>query len=292
MIEFTCKTCGKTYQVDDKHAGRSTKCGKCKSQVVVPIPEAKSIGNEPSHAASQTSAAQSNHPSVNVTFESKQPTASQSFFRAFGITSGFMAAIAAVLLGIPILICGGCLASMIGINASADRPTEAPAIPKPPSPSQTAKSPPAEKKATDPPVDTPSTEKVVETIILQTLPSVDLSSRPYAYPLSDLTANIKDKYISDVRLIDLKQRPVRADILLENQSGKDWNPSFEIEFVNAYGIVLGYESVSWFTSLKPKERRTETIQFYPLDFNQIFRYSKIHRPPEYDLPKYVVIKYR
>lgn len=292
MIEFACQSCGKTYEVDDKHAGKTTKCAKCKSQLVVPNKDIKSTDRETTVFVSQSRDALPSPSSLNVTVETKQPTASQGFFRAFGITSGFMAAIAAVLLGIPILICGGCLASMIGINAAADRPSEAPANPKPASPSQTAKSPPAEKKAAEPPLDNPTSEKVVETIILQTLPSVDLSNRPYAYPVSDLTANIKDKYISDVRLIDLKQRPVRADILLENQSGKDWNPSFEIEFVNAYGIVLGYDSVSWFTSLKPKERRTETIEFYPLDFNQVFRYSKIHRPPEYDLPKYVVIKYR
>lgn len=46
---------------------------------------------------------------VRLSIDQPQKTATGGFFHAFGITSGVMAAIAVVVLGIPILACGGCL---------------------------------------------------------------------------------------------------------------------------------------------------------------------------------------
>lgn len=48
-------------------------------------------------------------PQVRVTLDQSQKTGTSGFFRAFGITSGFMAAIAVVVIGLPVLACGGCL---------------------------------------------------------------------------------------------------------------------------------------------------------------------------------------
>jgi hypothetical protein len=49
-------------------------------------------------------------------------------------------------------------------------------------------------------------------------------------------------------------------VLLENNSGSNWTPRFDIEFVNAYGILLGQDSVSWLTSLEPKKRYTVSVR--------------------------------
>jgi hypothetical protein len=42
MITFTCK-CGKTYKVDDKHAGKKGTCSKCKRTIIVPDANEKSF---------------------------------------------------------------------------------------------------------------------------------------------------------------------------------------------------------------------------------------------------------
>jgi hypothetical protein len=39
MIICKCGNCGKTYQVDDKHAGKRTKCKKCEHIIVIPLVE-------------------------------------------------------------------------------------------------------------------------------------------------------------------------------------------------------------------------------------------------------------
>jgi hypothetical protein len=49
-------------------------------------------------------------PQVRVAIDQPQKTGTSGFFRAFGITLGFMAAVALVIVGVPILACGGCLA--------------------------------------------------------------------------------------------------------------------------------------------------------------------------------------
>jgi len=46
---------------------------------------------------------------VRLSIDQRKKTGTEGFFRAFGITSGVMAAIAAVFLGLPLLACGGCL---------------------------------------------------------------------------------------------------------------------------------------------------------------------------------------
>jgi hypothetical protein len=48
-------------------------------------------------------------PQVRGASDQPQKTGTGGFFRAFGITSGFMAAIAIAVVGLPILACGGCL---------------------------------------------------------------------------------------------------------------------------------------------------------------------------------------
>lgn len=292
MISFACPTCGARYDVEDKHANKKTKCAKCKSLVVVPsvnVPIPKLT----------TSVVAPPAPSVSVSLQTTQPTGMQGFFRAFGITSGFMAAIAAVVLAIPILACGGCLVSMIGIGATLETPPNLPTTLESTKSSlnQSSEQPPAEILPDAPPfalekANTPQIEKKIETIVVETLPTIDLSGRQDVYPIIDLTATIKDKFINDVRIIDLKQRPVTADVLFENNSGTNWTPRLEIEFVNAYGVLLGYDSISWLTAMEPKKRYTETVDFYPSTFDRTFRYSTIKRPPDYDMPKYLIINYR
>ncbi len=298
MIRFACPTCGAKYKLDDKYAGKTSKCSKCESTVVVPInnPSAPIIptSNVSPH---QQSSASTQH-KLDVSLQTTQPTGIQGFFRAFGITSGFMAAIAAVVLGIPILICSGCLVYLIDIGATTERPTGISANPES-GPSDVSRA--QELSFIAPTVDpipsdeqtkeNPLIETVVETVVVQTLPLIDLSERPNVFPIVDLTATVKDIYIYDIRLLELNERLVTADILFENNSGSNWTPRFEVEFVNAYGVVLGHDSVAWVSSLEPKKRYRESVDYYPSSFKRTFRYSNIQRPPDFDLPKYVVIQY-
>lgn len=299
MITFACNACGTKYEVEDKHAGKTKRCAKCKSTVLVPAIALPKRNVSTSSVVPPVYKPISPQPTVNDSLQSKQPTGIQSFFRAFGITSGFMAAIAAMGLVIPILACGGCLVLLIGARATVDTPNNRLAIPNstPFNSNQTSEQaivaiPPASTQPVGGQRNATKIEKPVETVVVLTLPTIDLLGRPNVYPINDMTAIIKDKYINDVRLIDLKQRPVTANVLFENNSGSNWTPRLNIEFVNAYGVLLGYDSISWITSLEPKKRSTETIDFYPSNFDSTFRYSTITQPPDYDIPKYLIIKYR
>lgn len=109
MIRFQCENCSKSYKVDDRHAGKKTKCAKCGSPLAIP-PLPVVVASPPPVAVQQPVAPlQSPAPQVRVAFDQPQKTGTGGFFRAFGITSGFMAAIAIVVVGLPILACGGCL---------------------------------------------------------------------------------------------------------------------------------------------------------------------------------------
>lgn len=231
-------------------------------------------------------------PNVHVSIDQTKPTGTQGFLRAFGITSGFMAAIAAVVLGIPILLCGGCLVSMIGVSATVD------------STPRTTGASSAQTLSSDTTRDSPSltnSEQVLlesepaptETVVIETLPSVDLAGRANVYTFDSLTATIKDQHVNDVRIIDVNGRPVTVDVLLENNSGANWKPNLTLEFVNAYGVVLGYDSITWaLDELAPNKRYTESVKFYATRFDDIFRYSPISRPIDFDTPKYLILKYR
>ena len=122
MISFRCHNCGKAYKVKPEHAGKTIKCPGCKEPIVLPTgmvpaissrelaPSPKSAIRKPSL---QTPTLQ--HPvfpvaaQVRLSIDQPQKTGKDGFFRAFGITSGVMAAIAVVVLGIPIIACGGFL---------------------------------------------------------------------------------------------------------------------------------------------------------------------------------------
>src|SRR6056297_3754011 len=118
MIRFNCPNCGETYEVALKHAGKKTTCAKCKSPITVPASSAARSEHAapPPATPSPVTVSPPVSPSVHVSLDQNKPTGAQGFLRAFGITSGFMAAIAAVVLGIRILACGGCLISLIGVG--------------------------------------------------------------------------------------------------------------------------------------------------------------------------------
>jgi hypothetical protein len=106
MIRFQCHCCSEAYEVQGRHAGKAATCAKCKALIDVPqlplsMMDATVYGSQPP--------AQQVHPNLRVTLDQPQKTATGGFFRAFGITSGFMAAIAIVAVSVPILACGGCL---------------------------------------------------------------------------------------------------------------------------------------------------------------------------------------
>lgn len=297
MIRFRCDNCGETYEVQPQHAGKTTKCAKCKSPVTVPRtstkpPAAPAVTQrQPAFDSPRPQATES--PRVHVSVDQTKASGTQGFFRAFGITSGFMAAVAAVIIGIPILACGGCLVSMIGIGATVDAP--------PRSTSSTFANSPTESPENSPDPLAQVTGELtqepdlgpIETIVIQTLPEVDLSGKPGVFVFDGMTATIKDQYVNDVRIVDVNGRPVTVDVLLENSSTKNWTPSLRLEFVNKYGVVLGYDSISWaFTALEPNKRYTESISFYANRFDEIFRHSPIKRPADFDKPTYLILTYR
>ena len=57
--------------------------------------------------------------------------------------------------------------------------------------------------------------------------------------------------------------------------------------------VLGYDSIAWaLDELAPNKRYTESVDFYARRFDDIFRYSPITRPVDFDEPKYLILTYR
>lgn len=111
MIRFKCHSCGKAYEVKDQHAGKATKCAKCGASLVIPnvIDATPPPVPAPAPQPAAQSPMQTVTPQVRVAVDQPQRTGKGGFFRAFGITSGFMAAVAVVIVGLPILACGGCL---------------------------------------------------------------------------------------------------------------------------------------------------------------------------------------
>ena len=298
MIRFTCSHCGETYEVATEHAGKKSKCAKCKSPITVPASSAsrtKSAATPPV-ISTPTSVTQPASPSVHVSLDQNKPTGTQGFLRAFGITSGFMAAVAAVVIGIPILACGGCLVSMIGIGATVDTtPRTTSGLSNTTVQTLSSERPPDSIPDPEAIIDTEAESNVAsqETIVVETLPIVDLSDRPNVYTFDGMTATVKDQHINDVRIVDVDGRPITVDVLLENSSGANWKPSLTLEFVNAYGVVLGYDSIAWaLDELAPNKRYTESVDFYARRFDDIFRYSPITRPVDFDEPKYLILTYR
>lgn len=253
-------------------------------------------------------------PAVNVSLNHEKSTGTQGFLRAFGITSGFMAALVAAVVGLPILACGGCLISMLAISTSVEdsrsvgRPKQTSAfatVYENAADEQIEGGPKSDSSSLQEAVDTsemPAGQPRTDIVVVETLPSVDLSDRSNVFDLSvrsnvyifkELTATVNDQYVRDVRIVDVDGRPVTADVLLENNSGSNWKPSAKFEFVNGYGIVLGYDSISWaFETLPPKRRYTESITFYADRFDDTFRYSPIRRPVDFDVPKFLILTYR
>ncbi len=39
MIEFKCPTCGETLEADDGTTGKKTQCLRCKTEIVIPLPD-------------------------------------------------------------------------------------------------------------------------------------------------------------------------------------------------------------------------------------------------------------
>lgn len=140
MISFQCDSCGKTYKVKPEHGGKKTKCKACGSELVIPAkstrprppqipaqpprtrPEAQlpRVEEEPQPpvympypAAPPQQFREPPAASVNLSIDQSRPSGVHGFFRAFGITSGFMAAVACVIIGIPVLICSGCVGCVL-----------------------------------------------------------------------------------------------------------------------------------------------------------------------------------
>lgn len=61
---------------------------------------------------------------LRVAIDQTEKTGRGGFFRAFGITSGFMAAVALVVLGVPILFCGGCIGLSLMFGPSEEQLAE------------------------------------------------------------------------------------------------------------------------------------------------------------------------
>jgi hypothetical protein len=307
MIRFKCLSCGERYEVDEKHSGKATKCAKCKAPLTVPIrsvvdgPIEATVPLRPNESTSSSvPKSQENSPSTSVvvSLEQQKLTGFQGFLRAFGITSGFMAALVAAVIGLPMLLCGGCLISMLGAGTAVETPSRS-------SSQQISKKPKNDIDLLTSGVQIQSTESqhsnggiqsssnTTESDSINTFPVVDLAEQSNIFLFDELTATIRDQYINDVRILDLNANPVKADVLFENSSNANWKPNVRLEFINAYGVVLGDASIFWaLTALEPNKRYTESINFNANRFDNIFRYSSIMKPTDFDKPKYLKLVYR
>lgn len=305
MIRFNCNNCGEAYEVDEKYARKRTKCAKCEAPIQVPAPSSQEASTQyrtpkppavhPIKHRRNSEPRSTGEPRAQVTIDREQATGAQGFFRAFGITSGFMAAIAAAVVGIPVLACGGCLVSMIGIGATADVQKSLPNTSAPQEPPLSITSQAIDEGAREEEEvqngATPTDVAVEPTT--RSLAEVDISGRHGVHLFDGLIANVDDQYLSDVRIVNASGRAVTADVLLENSSGKSWKPNVQLQFVNKYGITLGRASVSWaITELAPYQRYSEKISYYPIRFESVFQYADLDEHDDFNTPKFLVVAYR
>jgi DNA-directed RNA polymerase subunit RPC12/RpoP len=75
MIRFACPQCGKGFQVEDKAAGKKTKCPKCAGAITVPLAEAiqTSTPPPPSPAVARSAKAEVNEASDDVYALASEP---------------------------------------------------------------------------------------------------------------------------------------------------------------------------------------------------------------------------
>ncbi len=285
MIHFQCNHCGEKYEVDHKHSGKKTTCNKCQASLRVPVgpspqnPMPPAIDPVQAEVSPLPAAPTSN---VQVKIEHDRSGGIQGFFRAFGITSGVMAAVAALAVGVPMVLCGGCLAWMVGLSGSPD--TQPSAVSR-----HTSKPVYEEPKV----VVEAEAPREAQVRIITTLTEVDLSGREGVYLFDGLTATVNDDYVQDVRIMDVgSSLTMSAEVLLENRSGRRWVPRVRFAFVNRYGVVLGSDSISWLVdTLEPKKRHTESMEVLANRFDDIFRYAVLTRQNDFDQPKYLLVEY-
>lgn len=306
-VRFLCDNCGEAYQVESKHSGKRTKCSKCKSPITVPLStpgllsrNTIEISQSERPPAIKPGTATSSIPDVQVTIDHNAPSGLHGFFRAFGITTGFMAGIAAIAVGVPVLACGGCLISMIGIGATVQTPT-------PPRPSMHSltdftdrSTAVAQGSATESNVEIPVTLGEGPGIdppvsVAETLPVVEIRHPDvgaWAYRFEGLQVTVDDDFIRDVRIVFSEKKNASVDVLFENRTNRPWKPSVRIEIVNRYGFVLSRHNVQWAVqTLEQGKRHSESFETVFPGFRSIVGYSTLAEPKDFDQPVFLVVSY-